>query len=155
INLSLESIANSDDSVEEALGLYLDNFSSSITDIWDTFNFKNLISFLARNNRLWQVVDHFANIDLSEANVPDTTMGDLFENLMYRSLRRKGTDAREFSAPPDASRVMTTVRFATAAASLFAHNAIRSIYDPPAGTGGMPTRGRTHPEELNPDIAVA
>lgn len=155
INLSLESIANSDDSVEEALGLYLDNFSSSITDIWDTFNFKNLISFLARNNRLWQVVDHFANIDLSEANVPDTTMGDLFENLMYRSFSRKGKDAGEFYTPRDAIRVMNTVLFATDDDSLFAHNAIRSIYDPTAGTGGMLILGKNHLEELNPDIEVA
>ncbi|WP_336620385.1 type I restriction-modification system subunit M N-terminal domain-containing protein [Corynebacterium coyleae] len=87
--LSLERLATSDDTLKEGLEQYLRAFSANIQEIWKAFEFEKLIDFLDRNNQLWNVVNHFASIDMSDEALQDQTMGDIFENLMYRSFARK------------------------------------------------------------------
>ena len=152
--LDLERLATSDDSLKDGLEEYLDSFSANIREIWDAFEFRNLINFLDRNNQLWNVVNHFASIDMSDEALGHQSMGDIFENLMYRSFSRKGKDAGEFYTPRDAIRLMTSILFTSDDEGLNDTGIIRSIYDPTAGTCGMLIAARDALNAINPDVEV-
>lgn len=152
--LSLERLANSDDSLKSGMQQYLNTFSPNIQEIWKAFEFDKLIEFLDRNNQLWNVVQHFASIDMSDEALQDQTMGDIFENLMYRSFARKAKDAGEFYTPRDAIRLMTSILFTSDDTELDEDGIIRSVYDPTAGTCGMLIAARDALRAINPCIEV-
>lgn len=152
--LSLERLANSDDALKPGMQQYLNTFSPNIQEIWKAFEFDKLIEFLDRNNQLWNVVQHFASIDMSDKALQDQTMGDIFENLMYRSFARKAKDAGEFYTPRDAIRLMTSILFTSDDTELDEDGIIRSVYDPTAGTCGMLIAARDALRAINPGIEV-
>ncbi|WP_279064549.1 type I restriction-modification system subunit M N-terminal domain-containing protein [Dermabacter hominis] len=148
--LSLERLAASDDELNSGLKQYLNTFSANILNIWDAFEFEKLIDFLDRNDQLWNMVNHFASIDMSDAALQDQTMGDIFENLMYRSFARKAKDAGEFYTPRDAVRLMTSILFTSDDTELEESGIIRSVYDPTAGTCGMLITARNALRQIKP-----
>lgn len=152
--LDLTRIAQLDDHVFDALMQYVSGFSESVRDIWDAFDFAVKMRTLDAAGRLWPVVKHFASIDMSEEALPDHQMGDLFENIMYRSFNTKGKAAGAFYTPRDAIRLMVDVLFASDDMGLTSDGASRTVYDPTAGTGGMLLIARQALQELNPDIEV-
>ncbi|MGP5704100.1 type I restriction-modification system subunit M, partial [Glutamicibacter arilaitensis] len=152
--LSLTAIAATDDEVETALTDYVSGFSSNISDIWSAFEFPRLVAKLAKENVLHDVVRHFANLDLSASSLPNTRMGDLFEDVMYRAFDKKGKSAGAFYTPRDAIKLMVDILFAADEESLTGRKALRSIYDPTAGTGGMLLEAQEHLKKLNPQIEV-
>lgn len=152
--LSLTTIASTDDNVEASVNEYVAGFSHNVADIWTSFEFSRLVRKLADANRLHAVVRHFSTLDLSAEAMPNTAMGDLFENVMYRAFDKKGKAAGGFYTPRDAIRLMVDVLFASDEDSLAGRNTTRSIYDPTAGSGGMLLIAKEHLAELNPDIEV-
>lgn len=152
--LSLSAIASTDDSVGQALKDYISGFSANISDIWTNFEFSRLITKLDEENILHSVVNHFSSLDLSVEALPNTSMGDLFEDVMYRAFDKKGKSAGAFYTPRDAIKLMVDILFASDEESLTGRNALRSIYDPTAGTGGMLLEAQEHLSKLNPDIEV-
>lgn len=152
--LSMETIAATDDHVEASVLNYVGGFSHNIADIWTSFEFPRLVKKLADANTLHQVIRHFSTLDLSAESMPNTAMGDLFENVMYRAFDKKGKAAGAFYTPRDAIKLMVDLLFAADEESLTGQNATRSIYDPTAGSGGMLLVGKDHLTELNPDIEV-
>ncbi|WP_427869574.1 type I restriction-modification system subunit M [Leucobacter luti] len=152
--LNLKAIAATDDHVEASVLDYIAGFSHNIADIWTSFEFPRLVKKLADANRLHAVVRHFSTLDLSAEAMPNTAMGDLFENVMYRAFDKKGKAAGAFYTPRDAIKLMVDVLFASDEESLTGQNTTRSIYDPTAGSGGMLLVGKDHLTELNPDIEV-
>lgn len=152
--LSLEAIAATDDNVEASLRDYVAGFSNNIADIWTSFEFPRLVKVLADANRLHGVVRHFAGLDLSPESMPNTSMGDLFEDVMYRAFDKKGKAAGAFYTPRDAIKLMVDILFASDEESLVGRNTLRSIYDPTAGSGGMLLEAQEHLTRMNPDIQV-
>jgi type I restriction enzyme M protein len=152
--LSLETIASTDDHVEASVLDYVAGFSHNIADIWTSFEFPRLMKKLADANTLHQVIRHFSTLDLSSEAMPNTAMGDLFENVMYRAFDKKGKAAGAFYTPRDAIKLMVDVLFASDEESLTGQNTTRSIYDPTAGSGGMLLIAQDHLSELNPEIEV-
>lgn len=152
--LDLKAIAATDDHVEASVLDYIAGFSHNIADIWTSFEFPRLVKKLADANTLHQVVRHFSTLDLSAEAMPNTAMGDLFENVMYRAFDKKGKAAGAFYTPRDAIKLMVDLLFASDEESLTGQNTTRSIYDPTAGSGGMLLVAKDHLSELNPDIEV-
>lgn len=152
--LDLTVIASVDDHVEESLSEYIDGFSESVSDLWGAFKFKEKISVLVRQNRLLQVVKHFASLDMHPDSLTDTAMGDIFEDIMYRAFSKRGKGAGAFYTPRDAIRLMVDVLFCSDDEGLADPHAVRSIYDPTAGTGGMLLVARNALKAMNPNIDV-
>lgn len=153
--LDLPTIAASDDRVKQALLEYLDGFSSHVSDIWESFNFRAKADVLDKANRLWAVIKHFSTIDLHPDRMDDTAMGDLFENLMYRAFSTKGNDAGEFYTPRDAIQLMADILIRPDDPALQGRAPARSVYDPTAGTGGMLLVAARTLKELNSGIDVS
>src|SRR5699024_9037663 len=98
---------------------------------------------------------HFAGIDLSDEALGENAMGNLFENLMYRSFSENGQVAGEFYTPRDAIRMMVDVLLSSDDDGLYGQAPARTVYDPAAGTGGMLLVAKRAMEELKPNIEVS
>ena len=152
--LNLARIASVDDNVDRALLSYVNAFSHNIADIWTAFEFPKLVAKLSAANRLLEVVKHFSTLSLGSTSVEDSTMGDIFEDVMYRAFDKKGKAAGAFYTPRDAIKLMVDVLFAADAESLAGQDVLRSIYDPTAGSGGMLLVAQEALRELNPGVKV-
>lgn len=152
---TLATIAQTDDHVLESLCDYIDGFSANVADVWESLKFKEKAETLERNKRLWQMVRHFASLDLHPDALEDVQMGDLFEDIMYRAFTTKGKGAGNFYTPRDAIRVMVDILLSSDDLGLAGDAPIRSIYDPTAGTGGMLLVAQRELQELNPNIDVS
>lgn len=135
--LDLPTIASVDDNVEKSLQSYITGFSHNIADIWVSFEFARRAKILADANRLYAVVKHFSTIDLAPSRLENTAMGDVFEDVMYRAFNKKGKAAGAFYTPRDAIKLMVDILISKDDDSLAGDSALRSIYDPTAGSGGM------------------
>ena len=152
--LNLARIASVDDNVDRALLSYVNAFSHNITDIWTAFEFPKLVEKLSEANRLLEVVKHFSTLSLGSTSIEDSTMGDIFEDVMYRAFDKKGKAAGAFYTPRDAIKLMVDVLFAADAESLAGEDVLRSIYDPTAGSGGMLLVAQEALRQLNPGVKV-
>lgn len=135
--LDLATIASVDDNVEKSIKSYIDGFSNNIADIWVSFDFNRRAKVLADANRLLAVVKHFSTLDLNPSSLSDTSMGDVFEDVMYRAFNKKGKAAGNFYTPRDAIRLMVDVLISNDDDTIASDHAARSVYDPTAGSGGM------------------
>lgn len=152
--LDLPTIASTDDKVLESLKVYVDSFSDSIRDIWTHFKIVERAETLASAGRLWGLVKHFSTLDMHPDHLTDTSMGDIFEDVMYRAFNTKGKNAGAFYTPRDAIRLMVDVLFNSDDDGLRGAHPTRSVYDPTAGTGGMLLVAARTLKELNPNIDV-
>lgn len=134
---------------------YIDSFSENLTDIWRSFKFHEKIDMLAAAGRLYGVVGHFADIDMHPDNLPDTAMGDMFEDIMYRAFNTKGKGAGAFYTPRDAIALMVDILFASDDTGLAGDAPIRTVYDPCAGTGGMLLVAKNELQALNRNVQVS
>jgi type I restriction enzyme M protein len=135
--LDLKAIASVDDNVVKSLKAYIDGFSHNIADIWVAFDFSRRAKILADTNRLHAVVKHFSVLDLSPGSLANTAMGNVFEDVMYRAFNKKGKAAGNFYTPRDAIKLMVDILITNDDETLAGDSALRSIYDPTAGSGGM------------------
>lgn len=138
---------------------YIVGFSRNI-DVFERFRFEQEIAQMAENDRLLLVVKAFADIDLHPDRISNAAMGDLFEELIRRFAEASNETAGEHFTPRDAIRLMVDLLFAGDSDGLSTPGAVRSLYDPTVGTGGMLSVAEEHlrgtPERtgLNPDAKL-
>lgn len=152
--LDLATIASVDDNVDKSLKSYIEGFSHNITDIWVAFDFNRRARVLADANRLLAVVKHFSKLDLSPGELANTAMGDVFEDVMYRAFNKKGKAAGAFYTPRDAIKLMVDILITNDDEGLAGESALRSIYDPTAGSGGMLLVAQDALKRMNDKIDV-
>lgn len=153
--LDMKIIGATDANVGESMRSYINSFSSNIDDIWTAFRFEEKIDHLDSAGRLFAVARHFANLDLSRETLPDTVMGDVFEDVMYRAFNAKGKGAGAFYTPRDAIALMAEILLTSDDHDLTASSMpSRSVYDPTAGTGGMLLVMARALEGRNPGVQV-
>lgn len=159
--LSLETIAASDDNVMSGLLTYLDSFNVVVRDVWKAFRFPELLQTLEENNVLWGMVNHFAGIDLSDSVLKvegngsaENVMGDLFEDLMFRSFSENGQVAGEYYTPREVIRLMVDILLNSDDDGLQGANPARTVYDPAAGTAGMLVVAKNAMKEIKTNIEV-
>lgn len=152
--LDLATIASVDDNVDKSLQSYVAGFSHNIADIWVAFDFGRRAKILADSNRLHAVVKHFSTLDLSPIGLANTAMGDVFEDVMYRAFNKKGKAAGAFYTPRDAIKLMVDILITNDDDTLAGESALRSIYDPTAGSGGMLLVAQDALKRMNEKIDV-
>lgn len=132
---------------------YVNGFSSAI-DVFERFGFETEIAKLDEKNRLYLVVSKFAEVDLHPSALSNADMGDLFEELIRKFAEASNEEAGEHYTPRDAIRLMVDLLFAEDSTSLIEPGAVRTIYDPTAGTGGMLSVAEERLLERNPDARL-
>jgi type I restriction enzyme M protein len=132
---------------------YITGFSANV-DVFERFKFENELVTLDEKSRLYLVASKFAEVDLHPDTVPNAEMGDLFEYLIRKFAEESNETAGDHYTPRDAIRLMVDVLFAEENNALREAGAVRSIYDPTAGTGGMLSVAEERLLERNPDARL-
>lgn len=122
---------------------YLVRFSPNMREVLERFDFDNTIGKLDDAGLLFQVVERFKNVDLHPAQVDNPTMGLVFEELIRRFNEALDENPGEHFTPRDVVHLMVDLMLAGDGRHM-ADQAIRRIYDPCCGSGGMLMIAKEH-----------
>ncbi|MGF1583049.1 MAG: N-6 DNA methylase [Gemmataceae bacterium] len=136
------------------LGAYITGFSPNMYDVIEKFDFQNTIARLEAANLLYRVVERFADVDLSPDRLTNHDMGYVFEELIRKFNEALDENPGEHFTPREVIRLMVTLITAQDHQKLTVGKAIRTVYDPCCGSGGMLTIGKDWIHEINPEADV-
>jgi type I restriction enzyme M protein len=134
---------------------YVEGFSENVRDIFEKFEFDKQILKLDSANLLFLVVQKFAAVDLHPTNVSNAAMGQMFEELIRKFAELSNETAGEHFTPREVIRLMVNLLFINDGGGLTDEGAVRTLYDPTAGTGGMLSVGEEHLVAMNPKAKLA
>lgn len=135
--LDLEKVAGDASNVAAGLRAYLVAFSPTVREIFDAFSFDQQITRLHKANLLYRVLTRFLDADLHPDSVSNAQMGDIFEELIRRFSEASNETAGEHFTPREVVRLCAELVLAGDEDITTKPGAIRKIYDPACGTGGM------------------
>jgi type I restriction enzyme M protein len=121
---------------------YVEGFSPNVRDIFERYAFPTQLNTLEENDLLYLVLQKFAAVDLHPDSVSNTEMGLIFEELIRKFAEASNETAGEHFTPREVVRLMVSLLFTEhpdddPSRSLTVSGAVRTVYDPAAGTGGM------------------
>jgi type I restriction enzyme M protein len=123
---------------------YIAGFSPNMREVLEKFDFDNTISKLDEAGLLFQVLERFKNVDLHPDKVDNATMGTIFEELIRKFNEALDENPGEHFTPRDVVHLMVDLMLAGDEAEIRARKAIRTVYDPCCGSGGMLTITKEH-----------
>ena len=148
--LDLKAILGDQDHLGSNLLGYVHKFSREVRDIFQRFDFANTLDRLHKANLLYLVVEKFTGIDLHPDTVSNYAMGLLFEELLRKFSEMSNETAGEHFTPREVIRLMVELLFIEDHDALSESHAVRTLYDPTAGTGGMLSVAQEYLHSLNP-----
>ena len=123
---------------------YIAGFSPNMREVLEKFDFDNTISKLDEAGLLFQVLERFKNVDLHPDKIDNPTMGTIFEELLRKFNEALNENPGEHFTPRDVVHLMVDLMLAGDEAEIRAKQAIRTVYDPCCGSGGMLTITKEH-----------
>ena len=132
----------------EHLNSYINSFSDNVREIMQRFGFAEQIARLDEQDRLFQVIERFAAVDLSPSRVDNIQMGYVFEELIRIGAEQANEEAGEHFTPREVIRLMVSLLLSPEP-DLGKGYAVKTIYDPACGTGGMLTVAEEYLREHN------
>ena len=139
--------------IAQNLSRYINTFSPNVREIMQRFGFEEHIARMDERNLLFQVVQAFANVDLSPERVDNVQMGYVFEELIRVGAEQANEEAGEHFTPREVIRLMVSLLLSPEP-DLGKGYVVKTIYDPACGTGGMLSVSedylRDHNSEANP-----
>ena len=136
----------SDDAPDLANNLrkYIAGFSDNMREVVEKFDFDNTISKLDEAGLLFKVLERFKSVDLHPDKIDNATMGTVFEELIRKFNEALNENPGEHFTPRDVVHLMVGLMLAGDEQALSTTNAIRTVYDPCCGSGGMLTITKEH-----------
>jgi type I restriction enzyme M protein len=134
---------------------YLNGFSPNIRDVFEKYEFETELAKLEEYDLLLLVAQEFLKLDLHPDKVSNSEMGNVFENLISRSMEAANEQAGEYFTPRDVVRLMVNLLFARDGDILTKPDIVRHIYDPTAGTGGMLAIADEYIRSRNPKASLS
>ena len=139
--------------IAQNLSRYINTFSPNVREIMQRFGFEEHIVRMDEEDVLFQVIQRFANVDLSPERVDNVQMGYVFEELIRIGAEQANEEAGEHFTPREVIRLMVSLLLSPEP-DLGTGHRVKTIYDPACGTGGMLTEAdnylRRHNSEANP-----
>jgi len=152
--LDFTKIIGDQDNIDVNLMSYIEAFSPEVRDIFERFNFAEIVERLAKNKLLYMVTERFAGFNLHPQRVTNSQMGLVFEELIRKFAEASNDTAGEHFTPREVIRLMVNLLFVEDDDILSKSGIVRTIYDPTAGTGGMLSVADEYLMEHNPDAAL-
>lgn len=134
---------------------YINGFSPNIRDVFERYEFDAELAKLEEYDLLLLITQEFLKLDLHPDVVSNAEMGNIFENLISRSMEAANEQAGEYFTPRDVVRLMVNLLFARDGDILSKPGIVRHIYDPTAGTGGMLSVADEYIRSVNPGAALS
>ncbi len=116
---------------------YIAGFSPNMREVLEKFDFDNTLSKLDEAGLLFQVLERFKNVDLHPDKIDNPTMGTIFEELIRKFNEALNENPGEHFTPRDVVHLMVDLMLAGDETEIRAKKAIRTVYDPCCGSGGM------------------
>lgn len=133
---TFQKLLGDPDNIAPNLLKYMAGFSSHARKIIEKFKFEEEIEKLDEANRLFEVLQEVAKVDLHPNRVPNIEMGYLFEDLVRRFNEQANEEAGDHFTPREVIKLMVNLLF-THDDMLYKPSKVIKIYDPTCGTGGM------------------
>lgn len=152
--LDMKKLMGDQDHIRENLYSYIQAFSPAVRDVFEHFDFHTQVERLAKAGLLYQVTERFAQFDLHPEAVDNHQMGLVFEELIRKFAEISNETAGEHFTPREVIRLMVNLIFIEDDDVLSKPHAVRTIYDPTAGTGGMLSVAGEYLEEHNPQARL-
>lgn len=121
---------------------YLKGYSDNVIEIIENFEFDVPLKRLEDNDRLFQFIEIFSEINLHPNVVSNHQMGQIFEELLRKYSELSNESSGQHYTPRDIVKLIVSMVFSQDSENLQSEGIIRSIYDPCCGTGGMLTLGK-------------
>ena len=152
---TLETLLNEPSDIERNLKEYAHSFSPEMQKILDNFGFESTIEDLAKHDLLYKIVKRFTRpeVDLHPDRVGNSTMGDIFEELIRRFNESLDENPGEHFTPREVVDLMAELAVEPDR-DTFEENQILHVYDPCCGTGGMLTETEDRIKQINDDVEV-
>lgn len=122
-------------------------YSDNVIQILENFQIEKLSDKLAKNKKLYSLIDKFTEVDLHPDKVDNHTMGSIFEELLRRFSEMSNETSGEHYTPRDVVNLLVSLVFSGDKNHLEGEGVLRSIFDPCCGTGGMLTIGKEWVQE--------
>lgn len=151
---TFEKLKGDPNNIAANLTQYIKKFSKQARDIIEHFGFEEHISKLDKADRLYLVVSKFCEIDLHPEVVSNLEMGYIFEELIRRFNEASNEEAGDHFTPREVIRLMVDLIFTPDNDVLRTKGAVRTLFDPACGTGGMLSVAQEYLRELNPDARL-
>jgi type I restriction enzyme M protein len=116
---------------------YIAGFSPNMREVLEKFDFDNTIGKLDEAGLLFQVLERFKKVDLHPDRIDNPTMGTIFEELIRKFNEALNENPGEHFTPRDVVHLMADLMLAGDEKEIRAKKAIRTVYDPCCGSGGM------------------
>ena len=116
---------------------YIAGFSPNMREVLEKFDFDNTISKLDEAGLLFQVLERFKNVELHPDRIDNPTMGTIFEELIRKFNEALNENPGEHFTPRDVVHLMVDLMLAGDEREIRVKKAIRTVYDPCCGSGGM------------------
>ena len=152
--LDFIKIIGDQDNIDVNVMSYIEAFSPEVRDIFERFNFAEIVERLTKNKLLYMVTERFAGFNLHPQRVTNSQMGLVFEELIRKFAEASNDTAGEHFTPREVIRLMVNLLFVEDDDILSKSGIVRTIYDPTAGTGGMLSVADEYLMEHNPDAAL-
>ena len=137
-SLDFPRLLDDPNQIAQNLTQYIYAFSPNVREIVQRFGFEEHIARMSERNLLFQVVQEFANIDLSPEHVDNMEMGYVFEELIRIGAEQANEEAGEHFTPREVICLMVSLLLSPEP-DLGKSHVVKTIYDPACGTGGMLT----------------
>ena len=146
---TFESLCNDPDQIGSNLQYYINSYDKETTEIFDKFDFDHQIQRLDEADLLFQVMEEFKEINLHPDDVPNEEMGYIYEELIRKFNELSNETAGEHFTPREVIELMVNLIFDEDDEVLTEEGAVRTVYDPAAGTGGMLSVAEGHVRNFN------
>ena len=140
--------------VRQNLVAYIGEFSDDARDVFERFKFVDRVAELDDKNLLFMLTQKFAHIDLHPDVVPNEVMGMVFEELIRKFAEASNETAGEHFTPREVIQLIVHCLFAGDDRTLAKPGAVRSLYDPTAGTGGILSVGEMVARQINKTAVI-
>ncbi|TQQ83034.1 SAM-dependent DNA methyltransferase [Halonotius terrestris] len=146
---TFESLCDDPEQIASNLQYYINSFDEETKEIFDKFDFNHQIQRLDEADLLFQVMQEFAEIDLHPDAVPNEEMGYIYEELIRKFNELSNETAGEHFTPREVIELMVNLIFDEDDEALSEEGAVRTVYDPACGTGGMLSVAENYVRDLN------
>ncbi len=134
--LDFQRLLDDPNHIAQFLNGYIAEFSENVRNVMDRFAFGEQIAKMDDKNLLFQVIQAFANVDLSPERVDNVQMGYVFEELIRIGAEQANEEAGEHFTPREVIGLMVSLLLSDEP-DLGRSHVVKKIYDPACGTGGM------------------
>ena len=132
---SLKELLNDPDSIVANFKFYIQSFSENVFDIIQSLDFDKQIDKMDKNNRLYNVVKAFSELDLNPVHIDNVKMGYIFEDLIRRF--SENAEAGDHYTGRDIIKLMVSILLSEGCDDIFNEGKVITCLDQACGTGGM------------------